>query len=416
MAHTVAYLRSLPAIRERSLVLYEHALLGNSSHFRLNLDAISAVVERLLALIERDYNSQVSTVPGHSRWRHFEVGGIDRVANLLAQRPHLLQNPLELCRRLLDLVFVSVLLDAGAGTSWKFYETSTGQTFARSEGLAVASWHMFCEGSFSSDSKDPFRVDSVALTGMSLSILERGLQVSETNPLLGLKGRLDLLHRLGSALTSRPEFFSSNSHFRPGGLVDYLVARASPDKAVSVETLWSAIIDGLASIWPADRTSLGGSLLGDVWPHSAVHCSAETGGNLVPFHKLSQWLTYSLFEPLQQYASLNISGQNLMTGLPEYRNGGLLIDMGVLIFVDPHAPTIAHSPTEELIVEWRALTVILLDKISDALRLRLGKTATELPLAKVLEAGTWKLGRIVAKEKRSDGSPPLRIESDGTLF
>jgi hypothetical protein len=43
-------------------------------------------------------------------------------------------------------------------------------------------------------------------------------------------------------------------------------------------------------------------------------------------------------------------------------------------------------------------------------------TSEQFPLAKVLEGGTWWAGRFLAKEKRSDGSPPLQIESDGTVF
>lgn len=55
------------------------------------------------------------------------------------------------------MFLVSVLLDAGAGNEWK-YEVD-GQTYARSEGLAVASYDMFVQGVFSDDPKDPFRVD-----------------------------------------------------------------------------------------------------------------------------------------------------------------------------------------------------------------------------------------------------------------
>jgi hypothetical protein len=46
----------------------------------------------------------------------------------------------------------------------------------------------------------------------------------------------------------------------------------------------------------------------------------------------------------------------------------------------------------------------------------LGKTAAEMPLARILEGGTWAAGRRIAKEKRADGGPPLIIASDGTVF
>lgn len=120
---------------------------------------------------------------------------------------------------------------------------------------------------------------------------------------------------------------------------------------------------GLESIWPTGRTTVNGTSMGDVWPHSAL--AQGDGGpsaGLVPFHKLSQWLTYSLMEPLAAPGGLVLTETGHMTGLPEYRNGGLFVDMGVLVPKDPAAvlPPAAHKPESEVIVEWRALTVVLL--------------------------------------------------------
>jgi hypothetical protein len=69
-----------------------------------------------------------------------------------------------------------------------------------------------------------------------------------------------------------------------------------------------------------------------------------------------------------------------------------------------------------LIVEWRGLTVALLDRTAEEVRRRLGMSAAELPLAKVLEAGTWLAGRQLAAERRPDGGPPIQVDSDGTVF
>ena len=63
-----------------------------------------------------------------------------------------------------------------------------------------------------------------------------------------------------------------------------------------------------------------------------------------------------------------------------------------------------------------ALTVASLDLIGNAIRKKLKMTSEELPLAKVLEGGTWHAGRKIAKEKRPGGEPPLNIVSDGTVF
>ena len=112
----------------------------------------------------------------------------------------------------------------------------------------------------------------------------------------------------------------------------------------------------------------------------------------MPLHKLSQWLAYSLIEPLQ-WAGISVTDIDGLTGLAEYRNGGLFVDTGVLALRDPADAARQHDVASTLVVEWRALTVALLDRLADALRRRLNMDATSLPLAKVLEGGTWAAGR-----------------------
>jgi hypothetical protein len=105
-----------------------------------------------------------------------------------------------------------------------------------------------------------------------------------------------------------------------------------------------------------------------------------------------------------------------MTGLAEYRNGGLILDTGLITLKNSENFNVAHKPDSEIIIEWRALTIVLLDKIADIIRKKLGFSLDEFPLAKVLEGGTWWAGRKVAKSLREDSSPPLKLDSDGTVF
>ncbi len=141
----------------------------------------------------------------------------------------------------------------------------------------------------------------------------------------------------------------------------------------------------------------------------------EGYGDLVPLHKLSQWLTYSLIEPLMR-AGITVKNIDGLTGLAEYRNGGLFVDSGVLALRDPADAARVHDVASPLVVEWRALTVALLDRLAEALRRRLGLDAVSLPLAKVLEGGTWAAGRAIALARRADGAPPISVRSDGTVF
>jgi hypothetical protein len=156
--------------------------------------------------------------------------------------------------------------------------------------------------------------------------------------------------------------------------------------------------------------SLDGVPLGDCGRHGAV-----SGDGFVPFHKLSQWLVYSLIEPLVA-AGFSVTEIGGLTGLAEYRNGGLLIDGGVIVPRDPGLATCPLDPFGEAVVEWRALTVAVLDRVAERVRGLLGVDAASFPLAKVLEGGSWAAGREIAAERRPDGGPPLKIVSDGTLF
>ena len=167
---------------------------------------------------QRDYAPDYHSIPAHGRWQHFEVGGRPRVDQLLAQWPLTVDNQ-ERTRRLIDLFLVSVLLDAGAGTKWTYKSKENGGTYRRSEGLAVASLEMFKVGSFSSDSNQPFQVDSSGLKRMTVEDLAKGFQVSESNPLDGLEGRAALLSRLGQALDNQTYF---GADARPGNMLGML--------------------------------------------------------------------------------------------------------------------------------------------------------------------------------------------------
>jgi hypothetical protein len=88
----------------------------------------------------------------------------------------------------------------------------------------------------------------------------------------------------------------------------------------------------------------------------------------------------------------------------------------VIVPRDPQLLERAHEVSSPVVVEWRALTVALLDRVAERVRDQLGLGAERLPLASVLEGGTWAAGRELARQRRADGGPPLRVISDGTVF
>ncbi|NJO40897.1 MAG: URC4/urg3 family protein [Cyanobacteria bacterium CRU_2_1] len=403
----IAYLRSTQAIRDRCGRLFELACQGKLEHFSCDLGKLDRVAEYVIQVMQKAYPDL--RIPFHSRWRHFEAGGIDRLAQLNQKLVHL--EALEQARSKFDLAITSVLLDAGAGAAWRYIEPTTGKAFWRSEGLAVASFHLFLQGGFSSDPSYPLQANADGLQQITESVLSEGFQVSEENPLVGVEGRLQLMQRLGQVLHDSPVLFGDRSP-RLGHLVDYLLQQANGNP-LRAHTVFSAVVRGFSEIW-SGRVTIANTNLGDVWMHTALP-NHEIGSQLVPLHKLFQWLTYSLLEPLQELG-LQITHLNELTGLSEYRNGGLCIDLGLLWAKHEQVIREAHLPRSEVIVEWRALTVVLLDRIAATIRQKLGFTEDELPLAKVLEGGTWAAGRAIAAELRPGGVPPIQIISDGTVF
>jgi hypothetical protein len=268
---------------------------------------------------------------------------------------------------LLDLFVVGVLLDAGAGDKWKFNEIAENKVYNRSEGLAIAALYFFVEGGCSSVPEVP-QADSEGLKAITVNTLASAFQVTGENPLVGLEGRCALLQRLGDVVTQH-EYFASvdGGHYRPGNILDYLLSHpntthsASGEHVVPISTLWTIVMKGFSGVWPEGRSKLNGVSLGDVWPCKAlekISGNSDVSASLLPFHKLSQWLTYSLMEPLS-LAGIIFSGTESMTGLAEYRNGGFFVDMDVLTLKNP-ADSGPFLPQSDVIVEWRGLTIALL--------------------------------------------------------
>lgn len=399
----VAYLRSPAAIRDRCGQLFTLAVEGKSRYFSCDLTQLGRVADYVIEVIREQYPDR--QIPFHSRWRHFEAGGVPRNSKLDEKLTGL--TPVEKAVAKFDLAIISVLLDAGAGNAWYYYEQETQLSFRRSEGLAVASFQMFCQGTFSSDPKQPMQVDAPLLQALTEEELANGFGASAENPLVGITGRLRLLQKLGQVLLSSPDVFGE-SHPRPGNLVNYLLGK-SCNNQLAAATVLSAVLEELSNIW-SGRLEVAGVNLGDVWFHPDV-----ADDHLVPFHKLSQWLTYSLLEPLQELG-LEITCVDDLTGLAEYRNGGLCLDLGLISAKQPDILLKPQAVASEVIVEWRALTVILLDRIVATVREKLGMSAEELPLVKILQGGTWAAGRKIAAELRTGSVPPIQIESDGTVF
>jgi hypothetical protein len=368
---------------------------------------------------------------------------------------------MEITRRLIDLFFVSVLLDAGAGDQWRYVEPGTEREYERSEGIAVASLYMFKDLAFCSKKEDgspivdgkcaiastlypTTNLNGVGkgLSDLTTKALATGVQFSDSNHMLGLESRADLLRKLGKSLLAQSKVFGEEG--RPGNIVGSYVCPKSPrkltsstdymkatakDGKVDIAVFWNILQTLLIPVWPQDRTVVNGQAIGDAWPLSTLKQQNTTSdqsnsSNIQPFHKLTQWLAYSLMVPFQRILGLEWTGTASLTALPEYRNGGLFVDMGVLSLkhesLSKGLKASGHDlpmfkAGDDVVVEWRAMTLVLVDKLYKIVLERMD--GVHLSMAQLLEAGTWKSGREVAAKKRPESkSSPIIIESDGTVF
>ena len=405
-------LLSAAAVRRAGERMLADALDGRCEYWRVDLDRLGAVADFVAATTRAAYPALA--IPLHARWRHFEVGGVDRWVE--AARSRSWPDAAARARAAFDLAVVSVLLDAGSGGRWSFHEAATGLAFASSEGLGVASFAFVASGALSAYPADPWRADATCLAAIDEAVLASAFQVREDNPLAGVSGRAALLRRLGEAVQARPDLFARADRPRPGGLADVIAARAV-DGSIAAAEMLRIVLEAFGPIW-LGRLTLDGVPLGDAWAYERWRAPTSPTINakaIVPLHKLSQWLTYSLIEPTRAMG-IEVKEIDGLTGLAEYRNGGLFVDFGAISLKAPGLALAPHEVSSPLIVEWRALTVALLDRLAPLVRTRLGLQAETFPLACMLEGGTWTAGRRIARERRPDGRPPIEIISDGQTF
>ncbi|KAF7596844.1 hypothetical protein BBP40_012444 [Aspergillus hancockii] len=428
----IEFLKSLQAVRDRSQLVLAAAKLGELSHFDYNAACMPDVAEFVTEVITRDFGpDKFDTIPPHGRWQHFDIGDVPRINRLIEHWQLEGCDKLEVTRRLIDLFFVSVLLDAGAGDIWSFTEPNTGNTYGRSEGIAVASLYMFTSGAFSSRKKEtPASVDGNGLVTLTIDTFRTNFQITAENPILGHSARVSLLNNFGSSLLKLPTFFGESG--RPGRLVDYLIQQREGSEPLNFDILWSVLQQVLLPTWPKNRTRIRDVPIGDAWPlqvlakRNAKEGQQDGTLDIQPFHKLTQWLAYSLTVPFTRVLGLEWKNTELGTGLPEYRNGGLFVDLGVLRLKEEVLRQGLEYSKEELpcfgassdvVVEWRAMTVALLDELYKLVGEHFAGQGVKLTMAQMLEAGTWKGGReLAAKLRCQTRSSPILIEGDGTLF
>ena len=465
--HPLAALWAPQTIRARCANVLRSVENGASAHFKLDRSRLPAAAERVAAELLRSYPDL--QLPSAGCWPLFDAGGVPRLAELaqaLAGR-----SAAQTVQAQVDLTVVTALMAGHAGEAWCYSEATAvarqalpahrqdrndllaqldqaaagrlaaepaaepavsqavsqaaappgGASLQGREGLAVATLRAFMAGAFSAHPDDPLRADAKALALIDPAAMRAIFQARPSNPLLGLEGRAAMLARLGQTLLALMAHTSASSGLsaRPCLLYERLSANTN---TLTASALLQDVLRSLGPVWDGvNRSRVLGLPAGDVGAH--LWAGAGTGGNqqdaatggYVPLHQLAQGLCLSLVQPLQT-AGLAITGLDALSGLPGPASAGFFIDAGVIVPRQASTCTRTWKTADEGVVEWRALTVVLLDELATLVRRLLDKTALQCPLASLQQWGIDVTGRALAAELRPGGAAPLKVESDGSVF
>jgi hypothetical protein len=352
-------------IRARCAAIVRSVEAGVSPSFTIDRSRLPAVAERVAALTLRRFPDLV--IPFHSRWRHFEAGGVNRKAELDTALAGL--SVADRARAHFDLTVVSVLLDAGAGADWRYTESAattapatprpvddpdallaaldrSASAAAHTPAPAAAAepapprdrrsclqhapkawaWPAFAlswRAVFQPTPASPaVRTQRPCATcrcgGPACTIFQSSPQQPDGRP-----GRPRQPCWRGWARRCKTEATRDGLQARPrsADLRPPHRRRQRAPRCPRSEVL-GEVLRCLSPIWPS-----GSKVQGLAGRRCLVHTAGQaaavgktaprqvdrTTDGWVPFHKLSQWMSYSLLEPLQ-WAGVTVTGLEALDG------------------------------------------------------------------------------------------------------
>lgn len=405
-----SHLRTTPEVRTRCARLLAGVRTTGSRWFEIDDKALQVAARDLASVLQRQFPRL--HVPLHSVWRLFGQDGVDRQGHL--EQLLLTQPPTHRTHARLDLAAVVVLLCTAADDCEPYTEPATGHRFAGATGRAVATLHAFTAGLFSSDPQRPFQADARGLRGIVTDRLAAALQVHDRAGLRELGRRAILLRRLGELLSEQPEVFGEEG--RPAGIFDIIVSPYGHGVAhtadVDAHDILSQLLTTLSGLWPGGG-EIGGTLLGDCWRHRLAQGDGLSEG-WVPLHATLQALARSFLEPFLR-AGVQVRGIGGLTATADRHVCQWVLDTGALRLRDPQAAGARWTCADEIVVEWRALSLALLEEIASRVRELLTRDEQGLPMGCILEGVAYAAGT-----DRGLPAPPaqaaLQVTADPALF
>ncbi|WP_420335630.1 DUF1688 family protein [Roseibium sp.] len=392
-------------IRRRSHDLLDLAADGKLKHVQVDLSRLGDALLTLLETTKATYSD--FHIPPYGVWRDFEAGGVDRWAALAGARSF--EGAEHMLTAAADLAILAAYMKTMHPRGWSFEDPMTATRVSGKHASALAAFHMFAAGSFSSEMTDPYRVDAETLIRMDKDELASGLQWDLQDDTDLLEAMQKHLKRLGEALALRSDLFSEGYFTRPGLLM--VQAAREADGPVSAQTLLDRLLEALAPVWPGGAES-GDIALGDSFAHSALG-GAENGA-VYPFHMAAQEMVYSLIEPYA-WAGLEVADLELLTAPADDTHAALFLRSGVLTIKEgPEAPT--EESVRDRMVEIRSATAALTDRLADLLRAELEVPAEQLPLTCILEGGTSRAGERALQQSDGEWEKLGRFLNPGGVF
>lgn len=400
-------------IRARCHEIGEIAINGNGHWFAIN----SARINSCVKLIEQNCRNRYPElkIPIYSLWREWSG---DQGNNWDHRISNFAGDPLFIAKSAIDLVFFTVLLGRNPGNKWYYSRSTSGQRLQHTQAIAAAGIDLFFDHFSSHSVEQGWVLGMPELQEISRGKLATALQSSTENPFGGLSRSAIQYQKLAAILKT---WSDSGIHYqRPGDLVDECLALCSRSwslqKQISMDSLFELLAQRFAGMIEGGLIveGMNTSSVGDCGWHSGLLREDHTSG-VVPFHRALQWLCYSLIEPLA-LVGITVTDPDTLTGLADVDHAGLFIDTGVL---SPHDIELMNSSLtvdSEAVVEWRALTIYLQDRVTEALRKSLKLSAKRLPLSAVMQGGMAHAGTELSMRIRGERGISLHVDTSRSHF
>jgi hypothetical protein len=392
-------------IRRKAHDVLERAVDGELFHVDVDLSKMDGVLLRVLEVTKENYPD--FQIPPHGVWRDFEAGDFDRWGALASARGF--ESAEEMLVAAADLAVVAAYMKTRHPENWVFKDRMTATQTAGPQASALAAFHMFASGSFSSDMSDPYRVDAETLIQMDMGELADALQWDLQHDAGMLEDMQRHLKRLGEALALRPDLFSEGDVTRPGLLATRLAKQSST--AVDAGIALDRFLEALAPVWEGGAVS-GEISLGDCFAHSQF--SEADLEPFVPFHLAAQEIVFSLVEPFA-WAGWAVSGLDNLSAPADLAHVSLYSQGGVLN-ARQRDEKLTESEAQDYMIELRAISIALTDRLADMLCAKLQVNADQLPLSCILEGGTSRAGAQVLQQNEKEAKKLGQLLNPGSVF